>query len=368
MRRSVFFVDREARRRLAVQRVSEGWTQKDVAAFLGVHARSVGSWVRAYRAAGATGLRGTPHPGRPPYLTDSDLRHLEQLLLRGPTAHGWANGLWTCNRVREVIRRAFGVEYHPRYISVVLRDRLGWTSQRPDQQCTDRNDKAIAAWVRKAFPAILRAAADRGADVVFVDEAGFRLEPTVRRTYAPRGRTPVLRVANPHARISAIAGIAVGPGTDRVGMVYGLLGDNLNFRWPAIAQFVRTLRSAIARPLTVIWDGTTIHNCPALTEELAKDPEVALESFPPYAPELNPADGIWRYVKHDRLPNFAPPDLGVLRQSVTAELQRLRRRPDLLKGFIRFTGLPVWGAAAQAGKTAAHETSRPFAKPNATDH
>jgi hypothetical protein len=67
-------------------------------------------------------------------------------------------------------------------VSELLRRRLGWTSQRPDQQCINRDEKAVRCWVRKAFPAILAAAAARGADVVFVDEAGFRLQPTVRRT------------------------------------------------------------------------------------------------------------------------------------------------------------------------------------------
>jgi transposase len=336
---------REARRRLAVQRVNEGWSQKDVAAFLGVNPVSVSHWVRVYRAGGEQALSGTPHPGRPPLLDDDALRRLEELLLRGATAHGWVNDLWARGRVREVIRRHFGVAYHPGYVAQLLRDRLGWTSQRPDQQNIHRDEKAIRSWVCKAFPAILAAAVARGADVVFVDEAGFRLEPTVRRTYAPRGQTPVVKVADPHARISVIGGVVVRPGTDKVGMMYGMLGDNLNFRWPAIATFVRTVRARLSRPVTVVWDRIAIHDCPALSEELEKDPEVVAELFPAYAPEPNPADGIWRYIKNDRIPNYAPPNLAELRQTMTAELERLRKRPDLLRGFVRFAELPVWEPA-----------------------
>jgi transposase len=340
-----FKIDREARRRLAVARVHEGWSQKDVADFLGVNAVSVSHWVRAHREGGEDALRGNTHPGRPPLLADEHLRRLEELLSQGATAHGWANDLWTCPRVREVIRREFGVEYHRGYVSVLLRKRLGWTSQRPDQQSINRDDAAIESWVGKSFPAIMAAAAARGADVVFVDETGFRLEPTVRRTYAPRGRTPIVKIADPHARISVIGGVVARPGTDRVGLVYAMLGDNLNFRWPAIATFVRTVRAKLSRPVTVVWDRIAIHDCPALSEELAKDPGVVTELFPAYAPELNPADGIWRHIKHGRLPNYAPLNLGELRQTVTAELERLRKRPDLLRGFIRFTGLPVWDPA-----------------------
>lgn len=362
MSRSEFKIDRETRRRLAVLRVSEGWSQKDVAAFLGVSEVSVNSWVRAYRRGGAEALRGTPHAGRRPRLGDADLRRLRELLLRGATAHGWANDLWTRGRVREVIRRHFGVEYNPGYVAQLLRARLGWTSQRPVQQSINRNEKAIRFWVRRTFPAIMARAAARGADVVFVDEAGFRLQPTVRRSYSPRGQTPVLRVADPHARISVIGGIVVRPRSDRVGMVYGMLADNLNYRWPAIAAFVRTLRSTVSRPVTVVWDRIAIHDCPALDAELAKDPGVAAELLPAYAPELNPADGIWRHIKHDRIPNYAPPDLGELRQTVAAELDRLRKRPDLLRGFVRFTKLPVWGESDSS------RTERPFAEPKATAH
>jgi hypothetical protein len=161
----------------------------------------------------------------------------------------------------------------------------------------------------------------------------------------------VLKVADPHARISVSGGVVVRPRTDRVGLVYGMLADNLNYRWPTIAAFVRTVRAQLARPVTVVWDRIAIHDCPSLIGELAKAPGVVTELFPAYAPELNPADGIWRDIKHNRIPNYAPHDLGELRQTVTAALERLRGRPDLLRGFVRFTKLPVWEEAGSSRST-----------------
>jgi putative transposase len=63
--------------------------------------------------------------------------------------------------------------------------------------------------------------------------------------------------------------------------------------------------------------------------------------LPPYAPKLNPADGIWRYIKYHRLANYTPVSLGELREAVTSELEGLKGRPDLLKSFVRFTKLPI---------------------------
>jgi hypothetical protein len=107
----------------------------------------------------------------------------------------------------------------------MLDDRLNWSSQRPQRQHPDGDDAALARWREQEFPRILSEAVRRAAHLAFVDETGFMLNPTVRRTYAPRGKTPAVRVADPHARLSVIGAITVDPKRERVGLVYNLLGD-----------------------------------------------------------------------------------------------------------------------------------------------
>jgi transposase len=187
----------------------------------------------------------------------------------------------------------------------------------------------------------VKAAGTRGAYLVFIDEAGFLLEPLVRRTYAPRGHTPVQRVADKHGRISAVGAIVVSPRHDHIALQYGLLADNVNFRGPTLVQFLRTLHAGLAAPMTVFWDQIPIHNCSAVDEYLAMAPDLVIEPFPPYAPELNPADGIWRYTKYGRLANYCPADLFALRSRITTELDRLQGQSELLTSFVRFTELPL---------------------------
>lgn len=124
-------------------------------------------------------------------------------------------------------------------------------------------------------------------------------------------------------------------------LLYGLLGDNLNFQGPTVIHFLRTLRSTVSAPMTVIWDRIPIHECEDIEEYLAEAQDVVVEPFPPHAPELNAADGIWRYIKYGKLANYTPPDLGILRQKITEELEQLKDRPELLRSFIRFTKLPI---------------------------
>jgi transposase len=328
----------ERRRFRAVELLENGEPPQLVARILGVSLSALSRWRR--RARSGT-LEAKPVPGRPPRLTDRSYRDLEELLAEGAVAHGWANNLWTAARVAQVIETHFGVRYHPGHVSRLLKDRLNWTCQRPAHHHTDRNDAAIQRWVREAFPGILRAAEARGAHLVFVDEAGFMLEPTVRRTYAPRGKTPVHRIGNPHARISAISAITISPSRDAIGLLYGLLGDNLNFQGPTGVQFLRALRAEVSGPMTIVWDRIAIHECDDVEAYLASERGVVAEPLPAHAPELNPADGIWRYIKFGRLANYTPPDLGQLRRKVMEELDQLKGRAELLRSFVRFTKLPI---------------------------
>lgn len=330
----------ERRRKRAVELVGDGESPILVARILGVHLSSLYRWRRLDRAE-PRGLDAKPNSGPSRRLSEDQLGQLEELLLLGAKSHGWHNELWTAARVACLIEREFGLRYHPEHVRKILKQRLGWTSQKPEQHHKDRDDNAIQRWVKESFPGILEGAAARGASISFVDEAGFMLGPTVRRTFAPRGKTPVHRVSNPHGRISAIGAITISPARDSIDLLYGLLADNLNYQGPAVAQFVRTLHARIAGPMTLVWDRIPIHDCEDVKEYLAEHQDVVAEPFPPHAPELNPADGIWRYIKYGRLANYAPLDLGVLRETITTELNRLARRAALLRSFVRFTKLPI---------------------------
>jgi transposase len=329
----------ERRRVRAVNLLEQGESPSIVARILGVQETSLQRWRRMARQ--EEGLKSKPPSGRPARLTDKDCERLETLMLQGPEAHGWPNNLWTGSRVRKLIKDHFGVEYNPEYVCEILKKRLNWTPQRPQRQHPDGDDAAIAVWIEEEFPRIMSEAATRNAHLAFVDEAGFLLNPTVRRTWAPCGKTPVNRVADPHARISVIGAITVDPQRKRVGLLYNMLGDNANFRGPGIAYFVGMLRGEVAGPLTILWDRITIHSCEEVERCLKGLADVMFEPFPPYTPKLNPADGIWGYVKYGRLPNFTPPDLEVLRTTVTGELDRLRQEESLLRSFIRHTKLPL---------------------------
>lgn len=121
-----------------------------------------------------------------------------------------------------------------------------------------------------------------------------------------------------------------------------LLDDNRNVKADDVVRFLQLLKRHIPRPLTIVWDRSNTHDrAIVVREHLSRHPEIVTEKFPGYAPELNPDEGVWSYTKYARLANFAPRDTSMLRAAVSRELERLRKRPDLLLSFIRQTKLPL---------------------------
>jgi transposase len=329
--------EREYLRKRAVAAVHEGQSPSTVAKVLGVHRVSVQRWLRLAQTPG--GLDAKPLR-RAPALADDQLHQLEGLLLQGARRHGWPNDLWTAARVAEVLRRHFGIDHHPEHVRKILKRRLGWSSQKPQTKAKERDEEAIRRWKDEEFPRIAQAAQQRGAHLVFLDESGFQLTPTVRRTLAPRGRTPILPCWDRRDKISAISAITLSPQWRLPGLYFHLLPDKDNFHGEEVVAFLKELKRHLPR-LTVLWDRSSIHRKSAVVQEyLAGQPSIVTEDLPGYAPELNPDELVWCWTKYGRLSNYAAPDLRALRQRVQQELAYLKAHPYQLLDFIDHTGLP----------------------------
>jgi len=323
----------EQRRRQAVQAVHAGDSVKDVARIMGVGPRSIYRWLDLERV--PDGLAAKPHPGPATRLSLEQQRELDRLLRQGAQAHGWPNQLWTTQRIAELIHRHFGVSLHHDHVGRFLRQRLKWSPQKPRRRARERDEDGIERWKRDTFPDIVIAAGRRNAHVVFLDESGFMLTPTVRRTWAPQGQTPLLSCWDRRDRLSAISCITVSPQQARLNFYFTVLPDNRNAKAADIVAFLRQLKGQLGGPFTVIWDGSNIHSrSKEVRAYLAKHSEIVAETLPGYAPELNPDEGVWGWTKYGRLANLAATNTLELRRRIEDEFRRLRENRQLLGSFI----------------------------------
>ena len=147
------FAALEQRRMEAARLLREGLSQSDVARAVGVHRQSVSRWARELEQSGVRGLRKAARTGRPPKLSPAQLRDLERALKRGPEEFGYATGLWTAGRVRDLIEHRTGVRYHEAHVWRILR-KLNWSCQRPSGRALERDEEGIRHWKKYRWPQI----------------------------------------------------------------------------------------------------------------------------------------------------------------------------------------------------------------------
>jgi transposase len=145
----------ERRRMQAAKLLDRGLSQAEVARRAKVSRESVRRWWNQMLLHGsARGLKKTGRAGRKARMGPAELEALETILRAGPEKAGFPNGLWTLDRIAQVIREEFGIEYHSGHVWWILQKKLGWSCQRPVGRARERNEAAIRDWKQNLWPAL----------------------------------------------------------------------------------------------------------------------------------------------------------------------------------------------------------------------
>jgi len=181
----------------------------------------------------------------------------------------------------------------------------------------------------------------RNAHIVFIDESGFSLIPNVRKSWAPVGRTPVAYHPARHWRkVSAIGAISISPRRRRLGL-YLATHPGRDIRQAQVIRFLRDLSRHLRGPIIIIWDNLNVHRGREVRKWIDKRRRIELEFLPPYAPELNPVEGLWNNTKNHHLANHCLEQLEDLEARVQEHADAVGNQRVLLSGFIRQTRLPL---------------------------
>jgi len=145
------------RRMRAADMFRRGKSQADVSRALGVSGATASDWYWRWHEGGRAALVGAGRAGRLPRLNDDQLAELERKLLQGPRVNGFDTDLWTLGRIADVIEMRTGVRYSQTQTWEIMRRRLGWSRQRPARRALERDDDAIATWIKEDWPRIKKA-------------------------------------------------------------------------------------------------------------------------------------------------------------------------------------------------------------------
>lgn len=144
---------REGRHFRAFELKQQGWSQQEIAQALGLSKGAVSQWMKRARQGGVQTLKRQPAPGAQPRLSEQQLARVPELLERGAEAYGFRGELWTCERVAKVIRKEFGLSYHPAHVSRLLKA-LKHSFHKPQRRANQRDEEAIEHWKAKRWPSL----------------------------------------------------------------------------------------------------------------------------------------------------------------------------------------------------------------------
>ena len=175
---------------------------------------------------------------------------------------------------------------------------------------------------------------------MLIDETGLFLNPVVRRTWSLIGDTPVISGDGGHRRkVSVIGAVTVSPTRRRLGFSFATSVDGY-FSADKVVAFLRDLLKHLRGKVVVLWDGGPNHKGPVIREFLRKNKRLRLERLPAYAPDLNPVEAVWSWLKWGRLANFTPEGLAVLDDWIVEYLVELKHDPRLLRALWERSELP----------------------------
>jgi transposase len=316
----------EEMRRLAVRRVEAGESQTAVAASLEVNKHTVSTWMRAFREGGATRLASTKSSGRPPALDERQLARLKRIIVgKTPDQLDFGSVLWTLPIVQETIRRMFDVALHATTVGRIL-ERLGLTPQKPVRRAFQRDDEACERWASTEFPALVRAVKRKQGTLLFLDEAGVNEDGPVGTTWALRGQRPAVKTTGSRRRVNVIS--AISP---RGRLWFRCFKGTLTAQ--RFVEFLRAMLREVRGHITLVLDKHPAHVAAATRRFVeASSHRLRIEFLPSYAPDMNPDEHVWSYLKglFRREPLHPDEDFADI---VNGSMILIRNSPRLVRAF-----------------------------------
>src|SRR4051794_16028772 len=319
-RRALFLVERE------------GMAQAEAARAVGVHRRTVNVWHERYRERGEDGLldgrRVSPRRGKG-LLAAEEAGKVRGWVAEGtPDRPGLPFALWTSRAVRELVERRFGKRLGLSTVPLYL-GRWGMTPQKPLVRARQRQPAAIAAWLERDYPAIARRARAAKAVVYWGDETGLSNQDQIGRSWAPKGRTPVVARTAKRVTRSLIAAVS-NRGLVRFMLYEGALNADL------FLDFLRRLVGDAGRKVVLIVDNLKVHKAGKVRARLESHAhEIELFYLPSYAPDHDPAEYLNNDLKQALRQKPQPDGEGELIGNTRPVLRTIQRSPERVRAYFK---------------------------------
>lgn len=321
------------KRKIAVRMRLNGHGFGEIGQVLGVHPRTVQYWWQRYQQEGLLaaiegGQRGQSVGERRTLSAEQEWQIQQLISEKMPDQLKLSFALWTRNAVRELIKKRCGIDMPIRTVGEYLK-RWGFTPQKPLKRAYEQQPEKVQAWLKDDYPAIAERAKKEGAEIHWGDETGVRSDCQHGRSYAPAGKTPVLRAPGRRFATNMISTI-----TNQGKVRFMLYRETLTA--PVLIRFLARLTREGDRKVFLILDNLRVHHSHKVKEWLEKHShKIELFFLPAYAPELNPDEYLNCDLKAQVHGSKPAKNRDELESRVRGAMMKLQNRPGRVKSYFK---------------------------------
>ncbi len=318
----------EEMRMRAVKRIQDGESPEIIARVLGVDRSTVYGWLARYRRGGWNGLKAKPLSGRPPKLDGKKLRWVYDTVTRkNPLQLKFAFALWTREMVAKLIKDKFHIVLSAVSVGRLLAQ-LGITCQKPLHRAQERDESLVRQWLKKDYPKIKKMAQKQGAEIYFGDAAHIRSDHHAGRTWGRRGETPIVETTGARHGMSLISAISSR------GHMRFMIKEQGGVNAGVFIEFLKRLLAGAERAIFLIVDRGPAHiarKTRAFVESL--NGSLRLFYLPPYSPDRNPDELVWKHLKADTVGRMAVTSKDDFKAKVRSSMRQLQNNPEKISSF-----------------------------------
>ena len=300
---------------------------KDIAENFGVTQAAVYYWIKRYKKKGITSLKKRKAKGAKLKLSETNIKKLLKMLEKTADNYGFESPLWDCKKITQLIKETFGKTIHFSNVWRLLQ-RLGLSSQKPERQAKERDDKEVKEWIENIWPKILMHAKRWQAMIYFQDESAVRLTAVLGKTWAKKGKTPVVRVTGKMGTIGVTS--AISPAGR---MVFRLEKETVNSS-KHIEFLKQVQKNHPHRKIIIIEDKATPHTAKKVSQFVeTQKKKLAIYFLPSYSPDLNPDEHVWAYLKCFKLKAHQTKNMKEFEPLVLSKMRSIQRKKTIVSSF-----------------------------------
>lgn len=313
----------------ALLMVADGMIQNEVSRMLDIPLRTLEWWIQQYRKRGMQGLIKGPYPGKKPKLTQDQLDELAALIEAGPEEVGLDTGVWSAPILAQTIKARFGVSYSASGLRKLLH-RLGFSVQYPTRRLSKADLEEQRRWIEQDLVAIKKKVRDDSGVLLYEDEVSFQQSGTIHRTWARKGKGCEVKSFPARKSVKALGAVRVNE-SPKWHFRFAEKFNSESF----LALLDQLLRYYKGRKVHLITDNAKYHKSPAVRRWLSdKTQLIEIHYLPPYSPELNATEHVWKKVKRMSTHNRYFASVKELHEKVFRRFNRFQGNPPSLKGTI----------------------------------